>query len=445
MARLAIIFLFLVCRLLFIPTRARFIRETYPFPRPSVRTTGNNVEDLSCRDAIVFSPGHQNPAKAPAIPITNIEDSAITYNNSVSAFNPREFNLLQRHDALRCDNGPCVDGSCCGKDGICGYGPTYCGDGCTSQCDATAMCGEFSEDADVPCGMQLYCSATGWCGLDTTGFTHLFYSFAFIDPVSFKVVPAHLDDEELMQEFTSLSKDGKLQTWIAIGGFDFSNPEFATHTTWRYGFQGVDLDWEYPGDPKRGGKTLADTRNFAQLVLEMRASYGNRYGISLTLGPDYWYLRWFDAKAMEPYVDFFGFMAYDLHGSWDSDVKTLGKIVRGQADIREIHNNTIPLWFDGLDPKKINFGLAMYGRGYTLADPNCNLLGCHFLGASKPAKCTNSPGVMPLAEIKRRAKELNIKPEYLPDSMMKQLTWDDQWIGYDEETFAKKKEFADSM
>jgi chitinase len=104
------------------------------------------------------------------------------------------------------------------------------------------------------------------------------------------------------------------------------------------------------------------------------------------------------------------------------------------------------LWFDGLDPKKINFGLAMYGRGYTLADPNCNSLGCHFLGASKPAECTNSPGVMSLAEIKRRAKELNIKPEYLPDSMMKQLTWDDQWIGYDdEETFVKKKEFADSM
>jgi len=42
----------------------------------------------------------------------------------------------------------------------------------------------------------------------------------------------------------------------------------------------------------------------------MRASYGTRYGISLTLAPDYWYLRWFDAKAMEPYVDFFGFMAY---------------------------------------------------------------------------------------------------------------------------------------
>lgn len=68
--------------------------------------------------------------------------------------------------------------------------------------------------------------------LDTKGFTHLFYSFAFIDPVSFKVVPGDADDEKLMQEFASLSKDRKLQTWIAIGGFDFSNPEFATYTTW---------------------------------------------------------------------------------------------------------------------------------------------------------------------------------------------------------------------
>lgn len=40
------------------------------------------------------------------------------------------------------------------------------------------------------------------------------------------------------------------------------------------------------------------------LVREMRAASGNRYGISVTLAPDYWYLRRFDAEA------FFGFKAY---------------------------------------------------------------------------------------------------------------------------------------
>ncbi len=109
----------------------------------------------------------------------------------------------------------------------------------------------------------------------------------------------------------------------------------------RYGFQGVDLDWEYPGTPERGGQR-ADTQNFVSLVKEMRAAFGTQYGISLTLAPDYWYLRGFDAKGMEASVDWFGFMAYDLHGFWDADVRTLGSLVRGQTDIRDISNDTMP-------------------------------------------------------------------------------------------------------
>lgn len=136
----------------------------------------------------------------------------------------------------------------------------------------------------------------------------------------------------------------------------------------------------------------------------------------------------------------------DLHGSWDADVKTLGKKVRGQADIREIEKNTVPLWFDGLNPAKINFGLALYGRGYTLADPSCSDLLCPFAGPSKPAPCTNFEGVMSLVEIEQLIKKRRLTPKYLPDSMMKQITWDDQWIGYDdEETFSAKRDFADGL
>src|ERR1700722_14465292 len=76
----------------------------------------------------------------------------------------------------------------------------------------------------------------------------------------------------------------------------------------KYGFQGVDLDWEYPVAEDRGGSP-DDTQNLVLLVKEMRAAFGSTYGISLTLAPDYWYLRYFDAKAMESSVGFFGFMA----------------------------------------------------------------------------------------------------------------------------------------
>ncbi|KAI8292676.1 hypothetical protein K4K60_000030 [Colletotrichum sp. SAR11_57] len=89
----------------------------------------------------------------------------------------------------------------------------------------------------------------------------------------------------------------------------------------------------------------------------------------------------------------------DLHGFWDQDVKTLGSIVCGQADIRDIVTDDLPLWFAELDPSKINFGVALYGRGYTVTDQSCNDLECSFKGPSKAGVCTNSDGVMSLVEI----------------------------------------------
>lgn len=153
-----------------------------------------------------------------------------------------------------------------------------------------------------------------------------------------------------------------------------------------------------------------------------------------------------DPKAMEPYVDWFGFMAYDLHGSWDAAVKTIGALVRPQTDLRDITNDTLPLWFDKLDPAKVNLGLAYYGRGYTLSDKACNYMGCSFSGPSKPAACTNFEGVMSNREIKRLIKDKSLTPTLIDGAQVKQITWDDQWIGYDDdETFAAKVRTANSL
>lgn len=53
--------------------------------------------------------------------------------------------------------------------------------------------------------------------INTRGLTHLFYAFAFFNPITFEVVPMHADDIPLYGEFTSLKRNG-LETWIAIGG-----------------------------------------------------------------------------------------------------------------------------------------------------------------------------------------------------------------------------------
>lgn len=180
------------------------------------------------------------------------------------------------------------------------------------------------------------------------------------------------------------------------------------------------------------------------LLKEMRAAFGTALGISATLPASYWYLRWFDPIAMQPYVDFFGLLTYDLHGPWDAEMSSIGKVVLGQTNIPEIYNWTLPLWYDGLDPSKINMGLAYYGRGYTLADSSCNSVGCAWAGTSKPGPCTNFGGVMSLQELTDSViPQLGIEPTLLADDMMKQLTWSDQWIGYDDaETIAMKRTWA---
>ncbi len=109
---------------------------------------------------------HHNPPQAPPESLQEALGGLSAELSASSFLVARDMHhSIAKRDALRCDDGPCIDGSCCSKDKICGFGPDYCGTGCLSQCNATAMCGEYSENADMPCGMKLCCSAMGWCGV----------------------------------------------------------------------------------------------------------------------------------------------------------------------------------------------------------------------------------------------------------------------------------------
>ena len=62
-------------------------------------------------------------------------------------FEKSNSSSLIPRDTYQCGTGnPCSNGACCGGSGYCGYGPTYCGSGCVSNCNAVAECGQYVED-----------------------------------------------------------------------------------------------------------------------------------------------------------------------------------------------------------------------------------------------------------------------------------------------------------
>jgi len=85
-----------------------------------------------------------------------------------------------------------------------------------------------------------------------------------------------------------------------------------------YGFDGVDIDWEYPVASDRSGKP-ADFANYVSFLKNLKnalGSDGHKYGLRITLPSSYWYMQNFDIKSIESNVDWFNVMTYDLHGTW---------------------------------------------------------------------------------------------------------------------------------
>jgi chitinase len=282
----------------------------------------------------------------------------------------------------------------------------------------------------------------------------------------------HAGDEGLYRRFTALkSKKPALKTWIAVGGWSFNDATNVPNTRTAfsdmvstsanrkafiasigsflqtYNFDGVDLDWEYPTADDRGGQK-ADKANFVTFLQELKAAFGNRYGISVTLPASFWYLQGFDVKSMQLYVDWMNLMSYDIHGVWDSGNKHTGPYLRPHTNLTEIEEGLDLLWRAGVDPAKVVLGLGWYGRSFTLSNSGCNMPNgiCTFAEGGKPGECTNSAGTLTNAEINRIiAKQgSGVSKGFDRQAAVKWITWDsDQWVSYDDgETIQLKIEHA---
>lgn len=378
---------------------------------------------------------------------------------------------------------------CCSEFGFCGSTSEFCtwrntGDSNYGQCSTKyggcgsvnrPSCGGGSSVSRRNIGYYESWANTRACqsvapeDLNLDGFTSINFAFAFFDASSFQITPMDANGGSLYSRFTALkSKKPGLQAFISIGGWSFTDPG-ATQKAYSnmvssagnratfiknlmnfmstYGFDGADLDWEYPGADDRGG-VPADTQNYVALCKEMSAAFGSRYQLTVTVPTSYWYLQHFDIAAMQDSISWYNLMAYDLHGVWDAQSKFLGPYIAPHTNITEIDLALDLFWRSGVDSSKIVMGQGWYGRSFTLADPSCNTPNgvCKFTGGAKAGPCSQASGILDYQEIADIIKKNNLKPVHDEKTGVKWITWDsNQWVSYDDgDTFKQKRDFANS-
>ncbi|KAF1914807.1 hypothetical protein BDU57DRAFT_549890 [Ampelomyces quisqualis] len=374
----------------------------------------------------------------------------------------------------------CPLNACCSPFGFCGTSNVFCRDTAASGGDSLCLGGNCGAIDAPSCGKnsgsasrrvayyQSWNSRRRNCDkvwpnqLDLSGITHLVLAFAMIDPTTFQVRLMNPEDENIYKEFLALPDN--VSKWIGIGGFEFSDPG-PTHHAWSdmtstqqnrkafidslkqflsiWKFRGVDIDWEWPGHESRGGNAQ-DGANQVELVKEMRQALGNDFGIGVVIPAQYDYMKNMDPKGLEAQVDWLTILTYDLHGAWDASIPGLGPKIKPHTDLKEIDESLKLIWSSNIDSKKINLGIANYGRGYTVTDKNCMYYGCSYTGSSKSGSCTLQDGVLSTCEIRRIINEKHLTWKVISGGAeVNEVSWDDQWIAWDDRgTLGKKLELA---
>lgn len=112
----------------------------------------------------------------------------------------------------------------------------------------------------------------------------------------------------------------------------------------------------------------------------------------------------FNVIAMNPYVDFFNFMAYNLHSPLDST-----GLMWPATNITDIDLALDSLWRAGLTPSKINLGTAYYGHVYQASSTSCLGPGCASAGAGTQGTCSQNAGTLYNSEVGAYIKATNPK------------------------------------
>ncbi|XP_063387156.1 probable chitinase 2 [Cydia fagiglandana] len=303
--------------------------------------------------------------------------------------------------------------------------------------------------------------------INTSLCTHLVYTFVGINNDGTVVsLDPYLDlaDNYGLDNFNKFNalkqQNAKLKTILAVGGWNEGSAKYSTMaasatlrnnfiTTARdlllsYGFDGLDIDWEYPNqrDSTQGS---ADVENFSLLLKELREEL-DKYGLLITVAVaavEQSASLSYDIPTMSKYVDLISLMTYDMYGAWDS---VTGHNAPLHVDAGRLYavDAALNYWLtQGCPPEKLVLGLPLYGRTFTLTDANVHGVGAPASGAGLAGQYTATNGLIGYNEF---CNKLNTETwDVLYDSIadVPYAVQGNNWVSYDDpNSLAKKVEYA---
>ncbi|KAK4613056.1 Endochitinase B1 [Fulvia fulva] len=241
--------------------------------------------------------------------------------------------------------------------------------------------------------------------IQATDLTHLLYAFAGINN---KTGAIYLADEfadiqkaypgddtnatgtnmygNLKQIYNLKKTHRNMKTILSIGGWNIRTyfaPALAdatgratfAKTSVRMladlGFDGLDIDWEYPNSTKEAADLVDTCRLFREeLDAYSLNATGGQYHFLLTLavpaGPDHF--KFFDVPGLAPYVDFINLMGYDFQGSFSNYSGHNANMYKSQTNPRSTDfdaQTAIDYYINsGWPREKFNLGMPLYGRSF---------------------------------------------------------------------------------
>lgn len=220
-------------------------------------------------------------------------------------------------------------------------------------------------------------------------YTHLNYAFASLSEDG----NLHVSEDELKKDgafyqFHCLKEQyPHLKILLSVGGWtgskNFSDAaaseskrssfvSSALSLLSEYGFDGLDIDWEFPvtgGDNIKHCKE--DGENYVRLVKELRTAFDkqknpadNPFLLTIAGGPSPSFVRNAHLKEMEKYLDFINIMSYDYHGDWENVTGHNAPLYASGEKDKSCVSDTVHAYIEsGVNPESLNLGLPFYGRG----------------------------------------------------------------------------------